>query len=66
MSLEEFSVADHLQKEELIQCLVDLVYVIEGQTCGVPVLGAVSMPMGQLLSFHQIKVEMDDRVTRAV
>lgn len=28
--------------------------------------GAVSMPMGQLLSFHQIKVEMDDRVMRAV
>lgn len=66
MSLEEFSVADHLQKEELIQCPVDLVYVIEGQTCGVPVLGVGSMPMGQLLSFHQIRVEMDDRVTRAV
>ena len=45
---------------------MDLVYVIEGQTCGVPVLGVGSMPMGQLLSFHQIRVEMDDRVTRAV
>lgn len=66
MSLEEFSVADHLQKEELLRCPVDLVYVVEGQTCGVPVLGAVSVPMGQLLSFHQVGVEMGGRVTHAV
>lgn len=45
---------------------MDLVYVVEGQTCGVPVLGGSLHAHGQLLSFHQIKVEMDDRVPSAV
>lgn len=59
MSLEEFSVGDHLQKDELIQCPVGLASAVEGQKWGVPML-TVSMPMEQVLSFPRMGVEMDD------